>query len=95
MGRHQKQMYIVAGYAPRDSKLYEDLTDFRIGTGFGYLEMDAGLAMGHLPPGLIVLDGSGVKVVAGRYCMRQRLVTLGQWVRNTQRYYMEESGGEE
>jgi hypothetical protein len=76
-------MYTVVAYCPRDSKLYADLEDFRIGMHFTELEMQNGLELGHLTPGLVVMKpaGSLPAVVVGSYQHRQHLVPLWQYVK--------------
>jgi hypothetical protein len=58
----------VVGYAPRESKLYEDLEDFPIGTVFKWEEVRCGVNDGIFPPGLILqVPGGEACVVVGRY----------------------------
>jgi hypothetical protein len=58
----------VMGYAPRESKLYEDLEDFPVGTRLNFEEVKAGVNLGTLPPGLILqIPGGDPCVLVGRY----------------------------
>lgn len=58
----------VMGYAPRGSVMYEDLEDFPVGTVLNWEEVEAGVNLGTLPPGLILqIPGGDPCVLVGRY----------------------------
>lgn len=70
----------VVGYAPRGSKLYEDLEDFPVGTVFGWEEVKCGVNEGTFPPGLILqVPGGEACVVVGRYG-EQEVMRLAEFV---------------
>jgi len=58
----------VVGYAPRGSKLYEDLEDFPVGMHLNWEEVKCGVFQGTFPPGLILqVPGGEPCVVVGHY----------------------------
>ena len=86
VGHNVPRMYTVVAYCPRNSMLpeeLEDLQDFKIGMHFSELEMQDGLELGHLTPGLVVMKpaGSLPAVVVGSYRQKQHLVPLWQYVK--------------
>lgn len=69
--------YVVAtavGFVPHPEVPLEDYDDF-LGRGFERRELVSDLRAGVLPPGLALMDDSGlVALVVGRYGARQGLV---------------------
>lgn len=77
MSDEKYRKYMVVGYAPRESVMYADLEDFKIGMSVNLLELKQGLMMGNYPPGLILMvNGCTPEVVIGRYGTVQRMEPL-------------------